>query len=188
MPNTQSTATPAEMLDKLPIYVKEAVQEAGINLIRNHEALIAVYAAYRAQLRAERSKASHIPSEARHTERKGSLWTVAVATAVIGVISALLTSALPSFLDAVHQLLDGGVKTGFLISPAFAEAGGMLNGQPPILPIFIYGIYVLFSLAYLVSLFGMFLPKDERVRNNANEVFKNLNAFFIGALSGKLVT
>jgi hypothetical protein len=33
----------------------------------------------------------------------------------------------------------------------------------------------------------MFLAKDEGVRNNANDVFKNLNAFFIGALSGKLV-
>jgi hypothetical protein len=48
-------------------------------------------------------------------------------------------------------------------------------------------VYILLAVAYTVSLFAIFFGRENRDRVNAMEVFKNLNAFFIGAISGKIV-
>jgi uncharacterized membrane protein len=54
-------------------------------------------------------------------------------------------------------------------------------------PVVVYGVYILLAVAYTVSLFAIFFGRENRDRVNAMEVFKNLNAFFIGAISGKIV-
>ena len=85
------------------------------------------------------------------------------------------------------------INFGFLdwpISPAMAQAvpaAAFVQNAQNLILVFIYVVYVLLSLAYVVALFGVFFGRNARSRTNAMEAFKGLNAFFIGAISGKLV-
>ena len=64
-------------------------------------------------------------------------------------------------------------------------ASAQINAQ--IGPVVVYGMYLLLAVAYIVALFAIFLRRENRDRVNAMEMFKTLNAFFIGAISGKFV-
>jgi hypothetical protein len=120
-------------------------------------------------------------------ERRVRLWSVValIATGLVSILTVLI-SGYSSFLQSLKELLRDARVTELFVGPAMAAATGAGSGVS-IGPVFVYGVYVLFSVAYLGTLIGIFFGKLPKDRANAFEVFKTLNDFFIGAVSGTLL-
>jgi hypothetical protein len=119
-----------------------------------------------------------------------SPWAIGVVGSVgLMAMVTTLVSGFGSFYSSLLML----VKDGFAISdlfftPVLAETARAVQGNANLIaPVFVYGIYLLFAIAYLCTLMGLFWARTPKDRSNASEVFKTLNAFFIGAVSGKLI-
>lgn len=122
-----------------------------------------------------------------------SLGFFGALAAVLGfaAVTSNLIAGFPDFIRAIERFISGK-NYGLLefIGTAYAEtipqaAAAATSG--PIAPIFVYAVYVLLSLAYVVTLFFIFFAKDDKDKGNALDLFKNLNAFFIGSITGKFV-
>lgn len=103
------------------------------------------------------------------------------------MISALVTN-FDKFQAGIRGLLRSfpfGISD-VVISKAYAEVGSASTALPSVLPIVVYLIYLLFSIGYVASLYFMFKGTTAKDRANAMEILKNLTAFFIGAISGKV--
>ena len=192
----------------LPEFIRNGLAEAGIDL-SNEEAARAATTTYtlliarllprtvdasakiegRAQIEAQ---VQVIRAEAYRPEVLEGRWrSLSVFVSVIGAASlfAALVSGFRPFIDAIRSFVAPfGLHSIFsIVSMAYAQGTPAGVTQPQIAPVVVYGVYILFSVAYIVSLSAIWLGKETRDRANAMEVFKNLNSFFIGAISGKFV-
>ena len=64
---------------------------------------------------------------------------------------------------------------------------GTNEATASILPVIIYGIYMLLAIGYVGSFFAMIFAPDKKVRSDAFEYLKQITALFIGVASGKLI-
>jgi hypothetical protein len=176
--------------DGIPSNVRNLLLQKGINL-SNAEIRNAVRETILIRAQAELEHLSTV-QEGLSIIKRGTFYTFLLSS--LGVISALLTLAagFRPFIDAVRRLFSGESVHGVLdfISTAFAQtpqATTLAQSSAQLGPILVYGVYVLLALAYVVSLYNVFLGRDIKDKRNAMDMFKNLNAFFIGAISGRFV-
>jgi hypothetical protein len=114
-----------------------------------------------------------------------------VVPAIIGAVSAItsLIVGYKPFVEALKSIFSSTTTHSLIQVVPMAYAEGLSATVPAsarqIGPVFVYGVYILLSVAYIVSLFAIFFSKETRDKGNAMDMFKKLNAFFIGAISGK---
>ncbi|MGJ4995703.1 hypothetical protein ACQR0Z_14855 [Bradyrhizobium sp. HKCCYLS3077] len=121
------------------------------------------------------------------------LTSIAIIAGLFSAGSSLVSGFEP-FRESLQGLLSVIYKylktSSFISSTVYAQSGAPV-GIPPAAqllgPVFVYIVYVLFSIGYVVSLFGLFFGKQPKDKANAMEILRNLTAFFIGAISGKFV-
>lgn len=110
---------------------------------------------------------------------------------LIGLSAAVgaLLGGFNAFKNALLHIFGINILGDLLGMVAYAQVGSIGNSatNQVALPIFVYGIYVVFTIAYVVCLFGLFFGKLPKDRSNAMEMLKTLTAFFIGVISGKFV-
>jgi hypothetical protein len=108
---------------------------------------------------------------------------IIAAVGIAAIVTTLVTSfsnvraAFREFLFRVSELI---------VTSADAATNPVGPSAAVILPVFVFGIYVLFAIAYIVSLWMMFKGDTPKSRSTALRVWEGLNAFFIGVLSGKV--
>jgi hypothetical protein len=140
---------------------------------------------------AERQSRRVFETEEQQKESQTKDRKIAVLFAVFGLSAAVATllDNFQSFLTAIRTLFHN-ISLGDLIGViAHAQSGQTPNisTNQTALPIIFYGIYVVFTIAYIVCLVGLFFGKLPKDRANAMEMLKTLTAFFIGVISGKFV-
>jgi hypothetical protein len=175
--------------DGLPAYVRDGLLQRGIDLA-NEQTRKAVLVTTWIVLN---KQAEHLAEIRVGHDRMQRLNFVALLFSALGFVGAILTltSGFRQFLDAIRKLFDNADAVGFLniVSTAFAQAAQapLAQTSAQLAPVLVYGVYILLAIAYVVSLFNVFRGREVRDRSNAMDMFKNLNSFFIGAISGKFV-
>jgi hypothetical protein len=120
------------------------------------------------------------------TVNKSSLTTIAYAIGG-GAALGMLVTGFEQFYDALIQFLQKNHSIGMLISPAFADTGIDVPSPTQITPVIVYGIFLVLTLAYAASLCVILFGKETRDKTFATDLAKTLTAFFIGAVSGKIL-
>jgi hypothetical protein len=151
------------------------------------------WAAYQAMEEIYRDKIDRLGELLWQDQRTASLrgfgysnLTVGIMASVgIAAIGATLVSGFSNFKAAFRELFSR--VSELAISPAYAAADSTISSGAFILPVFIYGIYILFAISYVVSLWMMFKGETPKIRSTAVRVFEGLNAFFIGVVSSKVI-
>jgi hypothetical protein len=169
-------------IDNLPILVYKRLREAGVDY-RAPEIRRALDVAMQAIRDSERSAAWF-------RIYKRSFWDRVTDSAfyLLGFASLLflLSTQFHTIVNGIKTLLLGWSVNDFPIAVAYAQSISEPLAPKATLPILLAVVYFLLGIAYLVTLIGFTCAKDPKVRSNSMEVFKGLNAFFIGAISGKL--
>jgi hypothetical protein len=119
----------------------------------------------------------------------GLIIVAGLASAAMSLVSGF--APFRESVEALFRVLSLSIKTSSIISTTvFAQSGtpaGITPASQLIGPVFVYIVYVLFSIGYVASLIGLFYGKQPKDKANAMEILRNLSAFFIGAISGKFV-
>jgi hypothetical protein len=176
--------------DGIPTYVVDHLSREGVDL-SNAETRRAVRATVAAMFVAQLEDINSITDQLKPIRWNNVL---VVFFSAIGFVGALLTLAagFKPFLDALRKLFSGSSTEGLshFFSTALAQAAQtapVSQTSVQLAPVLVYGVYILLAIAYVVSLFQVFMGREVKDKGNAMEMFKNLNSFFIGAISGKIV-
>jgi hypothetical protein len=125
-------------------------------------------------------------------ERAGRSFRFLLVVAIgIASIGATLLAGFPQFVSGIRHILTlSSASHGILLfGTAYAETTAQSSPTATVsqvAPVLVYGVYVLLAIAYVASLMVLLIGGEAR-KDTALEIFKGLNAFFIGAVSGKLV-